>query len=138
MGSGHGGFVLYVLDGRLTYVHNYVAIEESSVTSDIAVGPGQHELAMRYERLDSQGGTATLSIDGVDCGSVAVDRFTPVRWSITGDGLTIGRSMALPVTDAYRSPFTFTGTIRNVVVTVDGEPGRCDLRAHADQALRAQ
>jgi arylsulfatase len=80
---------------------------------------------------------ATLTIDGEGVGSVEVPHFTLTRWSICGDGLTIGRSMALPVVAEYTSPFPFTGTIRRVTVDVDGGPV-VDAEALAEQALRAQ
>ena len=126
-----------MLDDHLVYVHNFVALEESKVISPAAIGGGCHELSMRYERRGHQGGTATLDIDGTDCGSVDIARFTPIRWSITGDGLTIGRSMSLPVSADCRSPFTYGGTILEVTVDVDGETVT-DPRARAEQALRAQ
>jgi arylsulfatase len=137
MGSGHGGYVLYVLGGHLVYVHNYVALERSVVRSSEPLAPGRRELGVRYRRQGPSGGEATLVVDGEAAGSVEIPRFTPVRWSITGDGLTIGRSMALPVSDEYRSPFPFTGTILDVVVDVEGEVV-LDLPARAEQAMRAQ
>jgi arylsulfatase len=137
MGSGHGGFVLFVRDDRLVYVHNFVALERAEVRSDVAVAPGRHELAMRYEKVGNAGGTATLEIDGTPCGSVDIPRFTPVRWSIGGDGLTVGRSMALPVSGDFRAPFAYGGTIHEVVVDVDGAPV-VDVEARVEQAMRAQ
>jgi arylsulfatase len=137
MGSGHGGYVLYVRDGHLVYVHNFVALERAEVRSEVAVAPGRHELAMRYEKAGRSGGTATLEVDGTPCGSVDISRFTPVRWSIGGDGLTVGRSMALPVSGDFRAPFAYEGTIHEVVVDVDGEPV-VDVKARVEQAMRAQ
>ncbi len=137
MGSGHGGYALYVLDDHLVYVHNFVALEVARVASPATIGSGRHELSVRYERLGNQGGTATIAIDGEDQGSVDIARFTPIRWSITGDGLTVGRSMSLPVSAEYRSPFTYGGIIVEVTVDVKGEP-TVDPRGRAEQALRAQ
>ena len=80
---------------------------------------------------------ATLFIDDTDHGEVVIPRFTPTRWSICGDGLTCGYSMALPVIDEYRSPFRFTGGLERVVVEVDGERA-VDPMAEAQQSLRGQ
>ena len=136
LGSGYGGFALWMRDGRLHYAHNFVSLEVSTVASTDRVPAGRHTLGMRLEP-SGQGGTAVLEIDGADVGSVEIARFTPAKWSICGDGLTVGRSMALPVVDAYRSPFPFTGTIDRVVVEAEGD-SHGDPMATAVQAIRAQ
>ena len=46
-GSNVGGYVLFVQDGRLHYVHNYVGAEELEVSSDGPIPAGSH--ALRYE-----------------------------------------------------------------------------------------
>jgi arylsulfatase len=113
----------------------------SRVMSDRLVTTGRHVLGMRYEHgadeASPDGGVATLLIDGDDVGSVVIPRFTLTRWSICGDGLTVGRSMALPVVRDHPSPFPFTGTIHEVDVDVDGGPV-VEVEARAEQAMRAQ
>jgi arylsulfatase A-like enzyme len=136
-GTGHGGYVFLVLDGRLVYVHNFVAMEESRVTSDVELTPGRHTLEMCYEHTRKLGGRATLLVDGKESGSVEIPRYTPTQWAITGDGLTCGYSMSLPVIRDYRSPFRFSGTLQRVIVEVDGAPV-IDPIAEAGQAMRAQ
>ena len=99
-GSGFGGWVLWLSGGRLHYAHNFVSMEEARVVADLPVTPGRHSLGVRYHHgggSDGADGVATLVIDGETAGSVEVPRFTLTRWSITGDGLTVGHSMALPV-----------------------------------------
>ena len=54
-----------------------------------------------------------------------------LRFSLTGAGLTCGYSDGLPVDPALPAPFTFTGTIHEVVVEVDGDP-------HVDPAAEAE
>lgn len=138
-GSGYGGWVLWMDNGRLHYAHNFVSLESSIVVSDIEVGAQARELGVRYDpaHRGAAGGLATLEIDGVEVGSVDIARFTPTRFSICGDGLTVGRSMSLPEVDQYRSPFAFTGPLRCVVIDVSGEPV-IDPMAEANQRLRAQ
>jgi arylsulfatase len=135
-GSGFGGWVLWLAGGRLHYAHNFVSMEESRAVADRLVSTGHHRLGLRYEH-DATGGVATLMVDGTPVGSVTIPRFTLTRWSITGDGLTIGYSMALPVVPDYESPFRFTGTIHRVTVDVAGGP-MTDVEARAEQAMRAQ
>jgi arylsulfatase A-like enzyme len=136
-GSGYGGYVLFVQDGVLTYAHNFVGMLEERTTATTALTPGQHVVEMCYERTEPRQGAVTLLVDGIAVGAGAVTRFTPVRWSICGDGLTIGYSAALPVVRDYRSPFRFTGAIEQVVVEVEGEPV-IDPVAEAELSMRAQ
>jgi len=139
-GSGYGGWALWLADGRLHYAHNFVSMEEARVVADRPVTPGRHGLGVRYDHgagRDGVAGVATLVIDGEPVGSVEVPHFTLTRWSICGDGLTIGYSMALPVVRDFASPFRFTGTIEQVVIDVDGGPV-VDVQARAEQSMRAQ
>jgi arylsulfatase len=67
------------------------------------------------ERVDGHG-TGTLSIDGVDVGSMETDHFFFTLISFSG--LDIGLDRGSPV-GHYASPFRFTGTLRRVVVDMD-------------------
>jgi len=139
-GSGYGGWALWVQAGRLHYAHNFVSLQEAIVAADRLVTPGPHTLGVRYEHgagMLGTGGVATLMIDGSPAGAVEIPHFTLTRWSICGDGLTIGRSLALPVVETYTSPFPFSGTIHRVLIDVDGGPV-VDVEALAEQSMRAQ
>ena len=85
------------------------------VRSDHPVEPGHHDLGFRMERVGGRG-TGTLSIDGVDVGSMETTDsfFTMVSFS----GLDIGLDRSSPV-GSYSSPFVFTGTLRRVIVDMD-------------------
>jgi arylsulfatase len=143
-GSGFGGWALWLAGGRLHYAHNHVSMTTSRVRSDVVVPPGRHRLGVRYDHgragtdgtAAPDGGIATLLVDGAEDASVAIPRFTLTRWSICGDGLSVGRSMALPVVRDWSSPFAFGGTIHEVTIDVDGGPGG-DGEARAEQAMRA-
>jgi arylsulfatase len=136
-GSGLGGYVLFVQHRRLHYVHNFCALTEYRVSSSFEVTPGAHTLAFRFVMDGEHRGNGTLLIDGAPAGDVHIDPFTRTRFSITDDGLSCGYQAGLPVCKDYRSPFRFTGTIRRVVVEVDGPPF-VDPRAEAELAITAQ
>jgi arylsulfatase len=123
MGGILGGYTLYVLDGRLQYVHNFVGRREDHLAAAEPLTPGLHTLGFAY-RCDDPfgGGHATLTVDDAEVAAVDIRRFTPVRFSIMGAGLTCGYDGASAVTPRYRGPFPFTGTIHRVVVDI--EPGR--------------
>lgn len=119
MGAITGGYSLYVADGRLQYVHNYVGAEETHLSADEALTPGPHTLGFAYRCADPWGGgEVSLSVDGRVVGRGAIPRFTPVRFSIMGAGLTCGYDGPSAVTRRYRAPFRFTGVLRRVVVEV--------------------
>ena len=132
-----GGYVLFVKDGRLIYEHNFVGLEKHRVTSSVEVPAGEHTLAFRFTKTAEHAGTGALLIDGEPVGEVEIPRFTPTRFSITGEGLCCGYDTGLPVVDDYRPPFRFTGDLRRVVVEVEGVP-YADPAAEAELSLRAQ
>ncbi len=123
MGGILGGYTLYVQDGRLQYVHNLVGRREDHLAAGRPLTPGRHTLGFAYRCDDPLGGGhATLTVDGAVAAEADIRRFTPVRFSIMGAGLTCGYDGASAVTQRYRGPFPFSGTIHRVVVDI--EPGR--------------
>ena len=136
-GSGLSGYTLFIRAGRLHYVHNFTGLEEHRVTSAAELTPGNHTLAFRFTKTGEHKGTGTLLIDGAPAGEVEIPRFTPTRFSLTGDGLSCGYAASLPVCRDYQQPFRFTGTIRRVVVDVEGAPF-VDPEAEAEAAIKSQ
>jgi len=118
-------------------VHNFLGIEEHRITADARLEPGEHALGFHFDKTGEHQGTGRLTIDGVVVGSGEIPRFTPVRFSVSGAGITCGVSGGLPVTEDYAFPFAFTGVIDRVVVEVDG-PAFSDRRAEAEIAVRTQ
>jgi arylsulfatase len=121
-GNVLGGWVLFVKDGRIHYEHNYVALARHRLSGSAVLTPGRHAVEFNFERTGDHAGTGSLSIDEQAVASAEIAPFTPVRFSLTGAGLTIGFSPEAPVSDDYDAPFQFTGRIRQVVIDVDGVP----------------
>jgi arylsulfatase len=136
-GSLLGGWSLYVRDGRLRYVHNFVGLEEHRVGADVALAPGRRVLEMRFTKTGEHRGTVALLVDGAVVGRGDVPRFTTTRFSITGAGLTCGRGSGLAVTDDYHGAFPFTGRVVRVVIDVDGAPFQ-DAEGEAAVAIGTQ
>ena len=136
-GSGLGGWSFYMTEGRLAYVHNFVALEEQRVESPEPVAPGHHEVAFHFERTGEHRGFGHLLVDGLETAHVEIPRFTLTRFSLTGAGLTCGYSDGLPVTRRYTAPFRFTGGLGDVIVEVDGPPW-LDPEAEAEHAMAVQ
>ncbi|MBV8295198.1 MAG: sulfatase-like hydrolase/transferase, partial [Acidimicrobiia bacterium] len=122
-GSLLGGWVVFVVDGRLTYVHNLLNIEQHRVQARQPLLPGRHTVVFRYEKTGEHQGRGVLFVDGEVVGNGDIPRFTPNRFALAGAGLSVGRDASgLAVCDDYVAPFPFTGTIvGDVTVDVDGD-----------------
>jgi arylsulfatase len=136
-GSILGGWSFHLLRGRLIYVHNNTGLHAARIEAPAFLAPGPHQLAFQYIRTSDHAGEGALFVDGVKWGHGTVPHFTMNRFSITGNGLTCGRSEGEPPCKDYRSPFPFSGTLHRVTVEVDGEPW-LDPETEADDALRRQ
>jgi hypothetical protein len=126
-------------DGRLHYVHNYVARVNFLVSSDAAVPAGKHELRFEFEPtgemdlLQGRGapGLLQLYIDGTLVGEEKAPWTTPIAFN--PGALTCGANPGSPITNAYVGPFGFTGTLRTVTVDVSGDlitDDEAEMRLH--------
>ena len=126
-GGVAGGFVLYVKDGKLHYVHNYLGLHEYKVRPPRTCPRGGRSCATsssrRASRTFAKGrgapGRGQLYIDGKLVGNAEFDMTVPLIFGI--EGLSCGYDFGEAVTHDYHAPFRFTGTIHNVTVDVSGE-----------------
>jgi arylsulfatase len=119
-GSWFGGYALYVQDGRLQYVHNYVGLAEYRVSADRVLPSGPATLAFHFRKTGEHQGIGTLYVNGEQVGQGEIPRTIPGVIETSGEGLCCGYDSGLPVTDQYQAPFRFTGRIEKVVVEVAG------------------
>jgi arylsulfatase len=121
-GGEFGGWSLFVQDGRLHYVHNYLKLHEYEVTSSAELTPGRHELAVSFTptgaslKPDIFTGDIALFVDGQQVGALAGIKMAGQYSAVTGYGLLIGRNTGTPVSPSYRPPFAFTGTLDRVAI----------------------
>ena len=126
-GTAAGGYSLFVKDGMLHYVHNYVGRSLHKVSSPDPLPPGPHELRFEFEPTgppDLAGGRGApgrlqLYVDG----NLVAEEEAPVTtpFLINPGAITCGANPGSPVTPDYPSPFRFTGTLHSVTVDVSGE-----------------
>jgi arylsulfatase A-like enzyme len=136
-GTAAGGYSLYVKDGRLHYVHNYVGRSLHHVSSPEPLPAGAHELRFEFEPTglpdlaNGRGapGKLQLYVDGTLVASEQAPVTTP--FALNPGALTCGANPGSPVTPDYPSPFRFTGTLRTVTIDVSG-----DLITDSESELR--
>lgn len=127
-GGNTGGYSFYVQGGKLHYVHNYVGAQLFHVESNEGIPTGAHSLRFEFERTgepiprEGRGapGRAKLYVDGRPIGQGEIPVTIPLLLGL-GGGLVCGRANPSPITDAYRPPFAFTGTLHEVRVEVGRE-----------------
>jgi arylsulfatase len=143
-GSRFGGHSLYVKDGRLHYVYNFVGMVEQKIDATVDVPTGKSLIlsaAFDKDGEDPPGvSTGVLSLyHGEEKVGEGRIKTQPGKFMLSGEGLCVGRDSGEAVTDDYpgSSPYAFTGgTINRVAVDVSGEP-YVDLEREA-QAMMAR
>jgi arylsulfatase len=123
-GSVLGGFAFYLRDGCLRYVHNLYGKRRDVIGSDMVLSPGPHEIAFEFTKTDDFQGRGKLLLDGDVVSSGEIERFTPVRFSITGSGLTAGYERGPAIGDDYVAPFRANFGLGPVTVDVSGRAYR--------------
>ncbi|MFM9940108.1 MAG: arylsulfatase [Hyphomicrobiaceae bacterium] len=122
-GSWFAGYSLYVKDGRLSYVHNYLGMEEYRITSTEQIAAGKTTLQFVFTRTGEHKGVGRLYFGERLVGQGELPKMVPAVIETSGEGLCCGYDSGLPVTDDYQAPFRFTGRIVRVVVDIgDGAP----------------
>ena len=127
-GSRHGGYVLFVQDGRLHHQYNYLATDRFDVSSNVAVPTG--DVTLRYEFVPTgpvrfgegkgPAGNALLYFDDTLVGAIEMPHTTPNR--IGPVGFSCGYAAYDTVDPTrYSIPFRFTGTIHRVTYDLSGD-----------------
>jgi arylsulfatase A-like enzyme len=127
-GDVQGGFALYMQNGALHYVYNYVGSSFSHVESSGPVPAGRHKLRFEFEPTGKPDvahgkgapGRGQLYIDGKLVGQADIPLTMPLAIGLAG-GMVCGADSGSPVWDKYTPPFKFTGTLFSVTVDVSGE-----------------
>ena len=113
-GTENAGISLFVQNGKLVLDYNAFG-DHVLLESDIEVPVGEVLLGARLRRLDEWAGSATVVVDGVDAGQVDLPLYMRMISSI---GPSIGFDHGSAVSDRYRAPYAFTGTLHEVVIQV--------------------
>jgi arylsulfatase len=118
------GWMFYVMDGMLTYLYNFVGLQQFVITATQPLTAGTHQARMEFAYDGgglAKGGTVTLYIDGKPVGSGRVEHTAPMIFS--GDETSdVGVKRGSPMTpDMPAEKSKFNGTVEAVVIETEGE-----------------
>jgi arylsulfatase len=132
-GGRFGGYGFYVLRGKPVFNWNLVELKHVKWEAPEALSPGKHvlEFDFKYDGLGigtlafnnlsgiGRGGTGVLKVDGKEVANQKMEHTIPLilAWD---ENLDVGSDTGTPVDDAdYQVPFTFTGKINKITLTID-------------------
>lgn len=123
-GSRFGGHALFMKDGKLHYVYNFLGIKPEQTFVSPVLTPGKYTLGMEFIREaagkyhESHGKTKLYVND--QCVAEGPMRTQTGKFTLSGDGLCIGYDSGDAVSEGYKTPGEFKGgTILFVGVTVE-------------------
>ena len=123
-GSRFGGHSLFIKDKKLHYVYNFLGIPPEQAFVGPELRPGKYTLGMEFTREkageyhESIGSTKLFVNDKVVAEGPM--RAQVGKFTLSGDGLCVGRDSGDAVSHAYQSPGTFKGgTILGVGVSTE-------------------
>jgi arylsulfatase len=141
-GSRFGGHTLFLKDKKLYYVYNFLGIKPEQQLVSPELNPGKYTLGMEFTR-ESAGkhhesiGKTKLYVNNKVVAEGPM-RTQAGKFTLSGDGLCIGRDSGDNVSQEYKAPGTFTGgTILGVGVSV-GKDQYLDLEQKAAAALAVE
>jgi arylsulfatase len=118
-GGAAGGYALYIKDGKPVYEYNYMAHGRYKVASSETVSPGPARVRVDFKYDGGgvgKGGTATLSINDKKVGEGRIEKTCPSRFG--PENFDVGMDNGSPVSEDYRPPFAYAGTIKRVEIHI--------------------
>ena len=122
LGGETGGYALLVLEGKATFIYNFLGLERSTITSSEPLPQGSCSIRFDFAYDGGgmgKGGTGTLSVNDTKVAEGRIERTVPIIFS-TDDTFDVGEDWDTPVSPTYQPPFRFTGTLKNVTVQAMG------------------
>jgi arylsulfatase A-like enzyme len=119
-----GGWMLYVKDGTLTYLYNFLGLRQFVIRATEALTPGTHQVRMEFAYDGgglAKGATVTLFIDGKAVGNGRLDQTIPLVFS-ADETSDVGIKRGSPMTaEMPPEQSAFNGTVVAVVIETSGE-----------------
>jgi len=113
-----GGWSLYLKDGKPNYTYNWLGLQRYTVSAKQALPAGKGTLRFEFAYDGGgigKGGAGTILFNGKAIATGRIDHTQCCIFS-ADEGADVGADEGTPVTEAYKVPFKFTGTINSVIV----------------------
>jgi arylsulfatase len=133
-GGRFNGWGLYLLDSRPVFHYNLVGVQRFAFAGTEKLPPGKHFIRVdfAYDGSDlGAGGTVALSVDDEKVAEGRIDRTYPFRVSLD-ETFDVGEDTGTPVSEDYKVPFSFTGTLNRVLVRLSDT----ELTAEDEEQIR--
>jgi len=117
-GGIEGGYGLYVRDGKLSFVYNYLARNLYTFTDQTALPKGKVQIKVNFDYKGAageigKGASVTVMVNGTKVASGDIPQTVPAQFTL-GEGLDVGMDVGSPIDFTYKMPFKFTGGIDKV------------------------
>jgi arylsulfatase len=122
-GGNVGGYALFIKDGKPNYEYNYFTVERFKIAGQDALTPGKHTIRFEFKYDGGgvgKGGTGTIFVDGQQVAKGRIDKTILGRFS-ADETFDTGEDTGSPVSDTYKSPFRFAGTIKKIEIDLTPE-----------------
>jgi arylsulfatase len=125
-GSRFGGHALFIKERKLYYANNFIGMAETKFVSDQIVPTGKLVLGAEFNKTHENPQRVANGILKLYINEQVVAegelRTQPGKFTLSGEGLVVGRDSADAVSVEYKPPFEFTGgTIKKVTINVSGD-----------------
>jgi len=139
-GGMAAGYTFFIKNGKLHWEHNWFEEEHYRVSSTETLPSGHcvvsAEVIVDEEGKFGTGGKVTLRVGEKVIGEGRFDRQVAYRFTVN-ETFDVGCDTITPVSEAYESPYRFTGAIKRVLVDVS-DAKFDDLAARVKIAMAIQ
>ena len=107
-GGRFGGWALYLMKGKPTYVYNWADVERYRIQTSKPLSVGKHEVKLVFDYDGGgagKGGNVKLLVDGKEAAKGRVENTMGNRISLD-ETFDVGADMGEPVHEEYRVPFS--------------------------------
>jgi arylsulfatase len=114
-GGYFGGISLFIQNKKLQIVYNAGFEKYSIVANNQPIPTGKAELKFDFQfESPEKGGVLSLYINGKKIGETHVNKLI----TRTSEGISVGKDILTTVSDSYKTPFAFTGKIKNITIDI--------------------
>ena len=139
-GSRFGGYALFVKDGKLTYVYNFLGIPPEQRVAADAPNSGTHIVGVEFTKTGTGEnheplGSLKLHIDDQVVAELDGIQTVASRYSLCGEGLCVGYDGGDAVSSEYKPKFELTGGKVVKVVYDIADDAYFDIEQHLAAAI---